>query len=94
MYVMLHVVQDRIKPNWTNRNTHTIDKVLLSRRNDATEVGAVLSAVLLCILPGMSVSEVPVGEHRDSGYENIHISYIMQPGSFKLYRALQWVHQG
>lgn len=42
--------------------THTINKLLLGSRDDATEVGAVLSTVLLCILPSVSVCEVPVGE--------------------------------
>lgn len=40
--------------------TKTIDKLLFRVGEDATEVGAVLSAVFLCILPGVSVGEVPV----------------------------------
>lgn len=40
--------------------TQTINKLLLSSRDDTTEVGTVLSAVFLCILPGVSVGEVPV----------------------------------
>lgn len=38
----------------------SIDEVLLGDRGDTAEVGALLSAVLLCILPGVSVREVPV----------------------------------
>lgn len=37
----------------------SIDEVLLGDRGDTAEVGALLSAVLLCILPGVSVREVP-----------------------------------
>lgn len=40
--------------------TKTIDKVLLSGGDDAAQVCAVFSAILLCILPGVSVGEVPV----------------------------------
>lgn len=40
--------------------TETVDELLLGSRDDTTEVGAVLSAVFLCILPGVSVGEVPV----------------------------------
>lgn len=39
----------------------TVDKLLLTGRNDTAEVGAVLSAVFLRILPGVPVSEVPAG---------------------------------
>ena len=49
---------------------HTIDKLLLSSGDDTTEVGTVLSAVFLCILPGVSVGEVPEGRHRVSVYGN------------------------
>lgn len=49
---------------------HTIDKLLLSSGDDTTEVGTVLSAVFFRILPGVSVGEVPVGQHSVSGYEN------------------------
>lgn len=40
--------------------TKTVDKLLLCDGDDTTEVGAVLSAVFFCILPGVSVGEVPV----------------------------------
>lgn len=40
--------------------TQTIDKLLLSGGDDTTEVGAVLSAVFLCVLPGVSVGKISV----------------------------------
>lgn len=40
--------------------TKTINKVLFSGGDDAAQVCAVLSAVFLCILPGVSVGEVPI----------------------------------
>lgn len=40
--------------------TQTINKVLLSGGDDAAQVCTVLSAVFLCILPGVSVGEVPI----------------------------------
>lgn len=43
-------------------DARTINKLLLGSRDDAAEVGAVLSTVLLCILPSVSVSEVPVAK--------------------------------
>lgn len=55
--------------------THTIDKLLLSSRDDATEVGTVLSAVFLCVLPGVSVGEVPVGQRSESGYKNTYFMH-------------------
>ena len=56
----------------TNRQKYirTINKLLLSSGDDTTEVGTVLSAVFFCILPGVSVGEVPVRQHSVSGYEN------------------------
>lgn len=65
---------DRIKPNQQNY-TRTINKLLLSSGDDAAEVGTVLSAVFLCILPGVSVGEVPVGQRSESGYENTYFIY-------------------
>lgn len=44
-----------------NTQRLTVDKLLLTGRNDTAEVGAVLSAVFLRILPGVPVSEVPAG---------------------------------
>lgn len=43
-------------------DARTINKLLLGRSGDAAEVGAVLSTVLLCILPSVSVREVPVAK--------------------------------
>lgn len=40
--------------------TETVDKLLLSAGGDTAEMSAVLSAVFLCILPSVSVGEVPV----------------------------------
>lgn len=45
--------------------TLTIDELLLGSRNDTTEVGTVFSAVLLCILPGVPVGEVPEGQQGE-----------------------------
>lgn len=55
------------KLNQTQADERTIDELLLASRNDTAEVGAVLSAVFLCVLPGVPVGEVPVGQHGESG---------------------------
>ena len=82
----------RMKPNWekhTHTHTHTVDKLLLCDGDDTTEVGAVLSAVFFCILPGVSVGEVPVGERYGGKKKKRRISYIMLPDSVKWNRAPQ-----
>lgn len=68
---------------WLNKSKspvrHTVDELLLGSRDDTTEVGAVLSAVFLCILPGVSVGEVPVGRHGEIRFD----SHVMLPKRFK-----------
>lgn len=68
---VLHVGCDRW--NKTKQEfTHTIDELLFSRWDDTAEVSTVLSAVFLCILPGVSVGEVSVVQPREHGYKNTY----------------------
>lgn len=71
-FLLLHVSMPHVTPTKTHTHTHTVDEVLLRSSDDAAEVGTVLSAVFLCILPGVSVGEVPVGQRGESGYENTY----------------------
>lgn len=47
-------------PSLSSQSPPTSDEVLLSQAVDASQVAAVLPAVLLSILPGVSPAEVPV----------------------------------
>lgn len=53
----------------------TIDKLLLRSRDGTTEVGTVLSAVFLCVLPRVPVSEVPAEQCHESAYENTYFMH-------------------
>lgn len=61
---------------WSSKDKDacTVNKLLLGSRDDATEVGAVLSTVLLCILPSVSVYEVPVAKRPRKQMWKKHIS--------------------
>jgi len=63
---------DKTKSTETKSVTHTVDKLLLSAGKDTTEVGTVLSAVFLCIFPGVSVSEIPMGWNNGSSEEDTY----------------------
>lgn len=68
-----------------SKTIFTINKLLLGSRDDATEVSTVLSTVLLCILPSVSVCEVPAGKTPPKQIWK-YIFHI-QPGRFKCYRT-------